>query len=570
MYNSNIRIMKRLSLLMLATVLMSLTAGAVPVKPGLWKTLTLADGTTVRAEARGSEHGSWWEDSDGQCYVMQNGQYVQIERKTLAKNIEEARAMRHATTVQRRILGTATDDGRGKAGQNSWGSMPSNGDWDIPVLMVEFTDAKFKAEHTPELINDYLIMEGFKYSKSTKSCGSVRDYFVAQSHGKFKPNFKLLGKVAINKPYSYYGADDPNNPANIDVNCDELPGDAMRAAKEQLQNIDFTQFSKPAPDVWHKAGIPLICLLYAGEAQSGTDITNQIWPHQSDLNPGEGIDIDGIGVHLNSYFVGNELVVLNNDSTTEAQLEGIGVFCHELGHALGLPDWYCTNNKYKEDDAFGKWSIMDVGCYEGNSWAPVGYTAYERSFMGWQDIPTLQEKTSMQLTNPQGDKPAILIANPDDNKEYFILETRQPSTWYPNYQGTGLLLSRFAYDENEWMADSPNNVKDKKRGLAITADKGILNYSASNSNLFGNGVNSITEQKFWSGTALQATITNIQKNTDGSISFDFDPGTTAIEAIHTNSEADDNRWYDLQGRLLEGTPTAKGIYIHNGKKVIKK
>jgi hypothetical protein len=200
----------------------------------------------------------------------------------------------------------------------------------------------------------------------------------------------------------------------------------------------------------------------------------------------------------------------------------------------------------------------------------VGYTAYERSFMGWQDIPTLQEKTSMQLTNPQGDKPAILIANPDDNKEYFILETRQPSTWYPNYQGTGLLLSRFAYDENEWMADSPNNVKDKKRGLAITADKGILNYSASNSNLFGNGVNSITEQKFWSGTALQATITNIQKNTDGSISFDFDPGTTAIEAIHTNSEADDNRWYDLQGRLLEGTPTAKGIYIHNGKKVIKK
>lgn len=126
------------------------------------------------------------------------------------------------------------------------------------------------------------------------------------------------------------------------------------------------------------------------------------------------------------------------DGTTEAQLEGIGVFCHELGHALGLPDWYCTNKKYKEDDAFGKWSIMDVGCYEGNSWAPVGYTAYERSFMGWQDIPTLQEKTLMQLTNPQGDKPAILIANPNDNKEYFILETRQPSTWYPNYQGTGL------------------------------------------------------------------------------------------------------------------------------------
>ncbi len=42
------------ALLILAAVLVSLSAVAIPVKPGQWRTLTLADGTTVRAEAHGS------------------------------------------------------------------------------------------------------------------------------------------------------------------------------------------------------------------------------------------------------------------------------------------------------------------------------------------------------------------------------------------------------------------------------------------------------------------------------------------------------------------------------------
>ena len=556
---------------------MSLTAGAVPVKPGVWRTLTLADGTTVRAEARGSEHGSWWEDQQGQCYILQYGEYVKIERETLKGYFEQAHQTRRANGG-RRVLGTATDDGLGTLDRNSWGAMPSNGEWDIPVLMVEFTDAKFKPEHTTQLIQDYLTKEGFTYSKNSNSRGSIRDFFVAQSRGKFKPNFKLLGKVTVNKPYTYYGADDPNNPALTDLNCEELPGDAMRAAKEQLQGVDFTQFSKPAPDTWHKAGIPLICLLYPGLPQSANpEKTDLIWPHQLDLNKTEGIDIEGVGVHLNSYFVGNELAErtkydeTTEEITTEEQLEGIGVFCHELGHALGLPDWYCTNDSYKEDDAFGHWSTMDNGCYNGQTWVPVGYTAYERSYLGWLTIGEYDQKDDLKLTNPQGDNAALLIYNPSDKKEYFILETRQPSTWYPNYQGTGLLLTRYAFDEDDWLYDRPNNVQNKKRGLVITADKTKLNYSSNNANLFGNGVNEIKNLQFWSGKALEVSITNIQKNDDGSVTFLYDPGTTAIsEALKVKSEKwADAAWYDLQGRKLCGEPSDKGIYIFKGKKVKK-
>lgn len=565
-------IMKRLAFIMLTAVVMSLTASAIPVKPGLWQVLTLADGTTVRAEARGSEYGNWWQDAEGQCYVIQDGSYVKIDRKTLAENIKKNYASRRSQS--RRILFSNTTNGLGYPGWNSWGALPSNGEWDIPVLMVEFTDAKFKAQHTQALIQDYLTQEGFKYQYNENSCGSIRDYFVAQSQGKFKPNFKLLGKVSIDKSYVYYGKNGAND---IDEKCQELPGDAMRAAKEQL-GVDFEPFSKPAPDKWHVAGIPLICLLYAGEAESIVpEKPDLIWPHAFDLNRGQGIDIEGIGVHLNSYFVGNELVkTLQQGGPDIERLAGIGVFCHELGHSLGLPDWYSTDSKeeerYPEDDAFGNWSIMDHGCYIGDLWAPVGYTAYERSYLGWLSLGTTEQKVKLKLTAPNGEQPALVIPKSKsvDETEYFIVETRYPATWYPANMGSGLLLTRYAYDGDTWVADGPNNIKTNKRAMVITADNQKLYYNANPSNLFGNGVNNISDLKFHSGAESPATISNIQKNDDGSVEFDFDPGTaTAIEAIHADSEAQ-ARWTDLQGRRLQGTPTAKGIYIHNGKKVVRK
>ena len=44
-------------------------------------------------------------------------------------------------------------------------------------------------------------------------------------------------------------------------------------------------------------------------------------------------------------------------------------------------------------------------------------------------------------------------------------------------------------------------------------------------------------------------------------------GTTGIDAIE-NVTIDNEGWYDLQGRKLQSAPNRKGIYIHNGKKVV--
>ena len=44
-------------------------------------------------------------------------------------------------------------------------------------------------------------------------------------------------------------------------------------------------------------------------------------------------------------------------------------------------------------------------------------------------------------------------------------------------------------------------------------------------------------------------------------------GTTGIDAIE-NVTIDNEGWYDMQGRKLQSAPNRKGIYIHNGKKVV--
>ena len=574
--------MKRTKFILMTVVLLlcSMTTNAIPVRPGMWATLTLADGTTVRAEVFGNEYGCWYQDAQGRYYVRQGDSYVETDRETIDARRKASMAARHVGA--RRALFSTTISGLGTKGRCSGGAMYSVGEYSIPVLMVEFSDMKFSQVHTTALIQDYLTKEGFQYTnpntQTTHGVGSIRDYFVAQSKGMFKPNFKLLGKVVLDKSYRYYGQHDPNDDLNTDMRAKELPGDAMRAAMAQIPGVDFKQFVVQQKDEYHETGIPLICILFAGESEANHSTPPDfqpdfLWPHQNLMQTNERYITD-VDVNLNSYFIGNEL------SDDGKSLAGIGVFVHELGHSLGLPDWYCTNGSYNRDDAFGSWSVMDNGCYANNMWTPIGYTAYERSYMGWWDVPYYTESGHVILAKPydENDCAVFFINGNINDTEYFIVESRYPSLWYPaqagNHDsfaplsyGSGLMLSRFAYDQNLWILDSPNNVQNAKRGLMITADGEKLHYMAHESNLFGNGVNNISGLKFLSGKAWNATINNIKKNSNGSIEFDLDLGETGIKTID-DSQLTVDVYYDLQGRRVDNP--SKGIYIKNGKKTVIK
>ena len=87
---------------------------AIPVKRGMWSTIKLADGSEVKVERVGDEHGSWLCAANGTCYVKDaTGLYVQADAEELcAKRLARYNQRR----AKRRAIYASTSDGLGKKG----------------------------------------------------------------------------------------------------------------------------------------------------------------------------------------------------------------------------------------------------------------------------------------------------------------------------------------------------------------------------------------------------------------------------------------------------------------------
>lgn len=474
---------------------------AIPAKRGIWRTVKLEDGTSLRVELRGNEYTHYWQSEDGRCFIhQQDGAYVQKSKEELIEQGWANRAQARGTDGPQRSHDGSTADGLGEYGRSGNGSVNSIGAVTIPVILVEFADMEFQPAHTIDKMYRYFNEEG--YHDESYCVGSARDYYLAQSYGIFSPSFPVLAKVKLTKGYAEYGANDKDG---HDKNVMSMVREAIIAAVDQ--GVDFSQY-------YVNNSVPLVSFIYAGQGEADGGEENTIWPHQSDL-PSYSTLLGGY--KFKSYFVGNE----TNGSN---KLDGIGTFCHEFSHGLGLPDFYCTNYSYEDESSFGNWSIMDSGCYINNGYAPVGYTAYERSYLGWLNIPEITTPQGIVLGDPEveGSVPAVLYRNPDNNKEYFIFENKQRGTWFTPEMGSGLLVTRIAYSRDPWLFNTVNNNKDAKRAMAVTADNSKLYYSATQSNLYGNAlVNRATWPYYNKTECTTIPIYKVMKHGNRTVTFNI-------------------------------------------------
>jgi len=91
----------------------------------------------------------------------------------------------------------------------------------------------------------------------------------------------------------------------------------------------------------------------------------------------------------------------------------------------------------------------------------------------------------------------------------------------------------------------------------------------------GKNIYYISNNQFWHATGkvnikpFRAYLEST-KAVSSAIGLMVDDGeTTGMLNVNVNDNANANRnWYTLDGRLLNGRPTAKGIYIHNGRKEV--
>ena len=449
---------------------------------------------------------------------------------------EGQRRIPHRTTT------ASTEDGLGKYGTSGMGSLPSLGDVKVPVIMVEFQDRKFQETTTVDKISRFMNEEGY-HDESNYQKGSVKDYFKSQSRGMFNPDFNVVAKVSLDHPYAYYGTNSPYQ----DAYATRLFQDAVKGAI--AQGVDFSPFEV-------KYRVPNVIILYAGYGEATGGDANCIWPHERDLNYGSGTVGDYI---FGSYFMGNELY-----GGSGSQLMGMGVMVHELGHALGLPDFYETQYKYQNTDApMGVWSVMDGGEYYPNNtaYAPVGYNAYERSYLGWLNIRELSDAESVTLANPsdtEGEM-AVMMRNPSDSKEYFIMENRATGTWYPEDYGSGLLLYRIAYNKTSWQQNTVNINQNQKRAMVVTANGRKMTGDGMQTDLFGNGVNSKASYSLLSGSEINdAPIYKILKNPDGTLTFNFKDKSLSTEYAVANEDD----VYEKVSDVNSLTPQDKIVFVN--------
>lgn len=530
-------------------LLMSVSVGSWAIRP-MHKAFPhkQSDGTTIMAYLHGDGFEAYYTSLDGKvlmrtpgghdlCYAsMQDGKLVastliahEADLRTAAELSflsanpidPESREVRQlaagsdqtAQTLRQpaRANGQAsTSDGLGKYGTRSGGDVPSIGAITLPVIMVQFSDKKFQDSTTPALLRRVYNEPG--YTDRMGSVGSIKDYFISQSDSMFIPTFDILGPVTLDNGYAYYGA---NGTLGNDANVMDMVRQAV--AKAVDQDVDFSKY-------YVDNHVPLVALLYAGpgEATGGGDST--VWPHFRTLtNSWGGYNSYNTmsNYQFGSYFVGNEtLEQTYSNGSTVSYLMGMGVFVHEFGHALGLPDFYVTDYSYSNDAPFGDWSVMDEGEYNASAYAPIGYNAYEKSYMGWLNIDELT--TGQQKTLKPGE--AALIRNANSNNEYFILENRQPSTWYPSSMGSGLLNIRIAYNSRSWTSNNLNNTQGSKRAMVVTADSTKISSSseANQANLYGNGVTNMYRFTMLDGKVQTTTpVYRIVKHDDGTITLNF-------------------------------------------------
>ena len=423
--------MKRI-LLSISAVLAAIAIQAMPVKPGICRNITLADGTVVKAELVGDEHLTYWRTADGACYrqTPSAGVFSKVELSALQSEYDAVVAQKAAR--EKAILESARTSMPVKKVEGS----KFQGKKKCLVILANFADTKFKPEHTLDLYKQ--IINGENYSDETLGFkGSVRDYFKAQSGGQFEIDFDVVGPVDLPKGYAGYGKNDASGRDQAAL-VYPMVEDAVNLAKDQV--TDWKQYD------WDGDGlVEEVFVLYAGHGQATyPQDPDLVWPHKSAIDPMTVAD----GVKVSVYACSCEL------GATEA-IDGIGAFCHEFSHCMGLKDHYDINGR---GYGTGFWDIMCFGCYNGNTFLPAEYNSYEKMFCGWKEPIVLnaepQKIEGMKALAAGGD--TYIFYNDGNENEYYMLENRQKTGWDAALPGEGLIVLHVDYSKGAWEDNQVN------------------------------------------------------------------------------------------------------------------
>ncbi|MGH3325791.1 MAG: immune inhibitor A domain-containing protein, partial [Streptomyces sp.] len=254
------------------------------------------------------------------------------------------------------------------------------------------------------------------FSESSKD--SVKSYYERQSSGRYSVDGTVSDWVKVDYNEARYGSNycgSSNCPTVWDAVRDgvnqwvadqKAAGQSDEEIKTQLaayDKWDRYDFDQDGDFNESDGYIDHFQFVHAGEDESaggGAEGENAIWAHRwyaygsdagrtgPDQNKAGGTEIGDTGIWVGDY-------------TAQPENGGLGVFAHEYGHDLGLPDHYDTSGQ--GENSVGFWSIMSVGSWLNKGKDAIGdsagdMSAWDKLQMGWLDYDRAKAATKSTHT----------------------------------------------------------------------------------------------------------------------------------------------------------------------------
>jgi M6 family metalloprotease-like protein len=474
-----------------------------------------------------------------------------IEKRLPAEKAFVSKLTPNLNLSKQNLIGRAMRSRSNISSSSPQKSYPLIGSPRALVILVNFSDNVFKTPSPQVAFTNLLNQDGYSANGGT---GSARDYFMASTYGKFAPTFDVVGPFTLANNIAYYGANASNGD---DGKAEYMIAEACAAANA---SVDFANY-----DVDNDGYVDNVFVYYAGYNEAEGASANTIWPHRFDLYSG-GYPNNRIfdGKTVNNYACTSELKGASGTSMC-----GVGTFCHEFGHVLGLVDYYHTT---ESKTTLETWDIMDGGAYNNSGRTPPLYSVYDRFFLGYLTPQQYSFGASLTLnplyqgkTQPTDTKNQAFLfsatthnlngANPSP-KEFFMVEYRKKTGWDAYLPAEGMLIWHIDYDQAAWNNNSPNNYT----GTSQSASSHMRVYlqpltgsTLSTGTAFTSGAFTPTT---WSGVDIKRPLTNIVKSTDY-MTFRL-MGGGDIPTINTTGSL-------TNFITVQGTPSNSQTIVVNGK-----
>lgn len=431
-------------------------AMAAPARPGAIRYVQ-PDGTDIVMQKMGDEWCDWYADLEGRlllpdaegCYRVATAQQEAEWRAACEPRWAQRQQVQELRSRQLRARRSA---------DSHMAVLPVDTTLRVVVLLVEFPDVRFSMADPQQHYTDQMMQPGcdwgFTPTTSFRHKGSVHDYFDQCSDGRFDLQFEVYGPVMMPDSVRHY-ADDKNLRAwQMVVNgCEQIN-----------DSVDFRRFDQDQDGC-----IDVVAVVYAGPGSNATTVSRQdaVWPHQWSVSYAGGPMMFVDDVQIDTYVCVNEMF--------GGRPDGMGTFCHEFSHALGLNDHYGEKNaNCCTPDAY---DVMDQGAYNLNGYRPAAYSAYERYEMGWLEPRRLNHQPAATLTLPpltlQPEAFIYVVGDTHDDPrdgEYYIFENRQPYLWDEYLPGQDMLVWHIDYNASRWNQRLPNKWPDHQCVDLVEAD----------------------------------------------------------------------------------------------------